>query len=338
MLLSSICSAGNDLRLGADEAPPPIFSAFIGEELDKLLNNLAQAGDMPTMTKDFLLKLGMDSVPNIRRHNTDRNRTSPFAFTGNKFELRAAGGTANIARPLTALNTIMAEALTEFYARYGTSLQNPKQRSQTLFKCFQDYAKSVRPIIFNGDGYSEQWHKTAKQRGLIHVKGTPQALKDEMNSPSIEVFYKHNIFSPKEAQARYEISLERYTKQVQIEVLTLRELVLSHVLPAAVTYQNTLLANATQLPQLGQENTPFLKTIRIISRSAELLTYQIEQMDQTCNGIDQLNDLEEKAKAYMTQVRAKYFTFIRQQVNILEQVIDNKIWPIVKYRELLFVR
>ena len=345
LLLSSISSAGNDLRLGGAEAPPAIFSAFIGSDMFQALQTLMKSETMKGMSKDLMLKVDVLHTPNILRHMTDRNRTSPFAFTGNKFELRLVGADMNIAYPMAILHTVMAEELRIFYANYKDRLSSSFDKNKAvLIEAFSHYAKEVQPVIYNQDGYSSDWHKEAKRRKLSVVKHTPQALGNAMDKASLGVLFKHNVLNDREMRARYEVSLVRYVKKVEIEYRTMRDLVFSHIIPSTLTYQSVLLdimVKQTTLRSSGVVLPPLVsieKILKELRTSVDALTEAFEQAEGVLSEIGGMSSLEKRADAYAERLRGDIFERIRKEVDRLEQWVDDKHWSMVKYRELLFLR
>ncbi|MCX8473343.1 MAG: glutamine synthetase III, partial [Sediminibacterium sp.] len=253
ILRTSIASASNDYRLGANEAPPAIISVFIGQYLSKVLNDLvSKEGKTTDEQNESISKLDIhNNIPFVMLDNTDRNRTSPFAFTGNKFEFRAVGSSANCSNPMMVLNTIVAETLSKFYNEVQGKINKGDKKEVAILQTILSYIISSKKIIFEGDGYSEDWHKEAEKRGLLNLKSTPVALDILKDKKIIELFTKHHIFKENEIEARYEIELEKYVKKVQIESRVLGEICLTYVLPQAIKYQNTLIQNIAGLKNLN---------------------------------------------------------------------------------------
>ena len=249
ILRASIASASNDFRLGANEAPPAIISVFIGEYLTKVLNDVeTRVGGKFDEQDEAILKLDLHrSIPELMIDNTDRNRTSPFAFTGNKFEFRAVGSTANCGHPMTVLNTIIADTLVKFAAEVDTLIEKGDKKEIAIMQVIQKYIVSSKKILFEGDGYSEEWHKEAEKRGLPNLKTTPVALDAMVTEKSKKLFKDNGIFTHAELEARYEIELETYIKKVQIEARVMGDLATNHIIPAAIKYQNDLLKNVSLL-------------------------------------------------------------------------------------------
>jgi glutamine synthetase len=258
ILRSSIATASNDHRLGGHEAPPAIISVFIGQQLTKMLDNLEKNVKSGTMTSDekTALKLNIGKIPELMLDNTDRNRTSPFAFTGNKFEFRAVGSTANCATPMIALNTIIAKQLTEFKIEVDKKIAKGEKKDMAILKELQKLIKESKKIRFEGNGYGEEWVKEAEKRGLSNLKDTPRAVNKVSEKKYVDLFKNMGIFSEVEYHARQEIQLEMYQLQIQIEGRMLGDLAQNHIIPAAIKYQNVLLENVTGIKAIfGEKQT-----------------------------------------------------------------------------------
>lgn len=339
LLRASIASAGNDFRLGANEAPPAIVSVFLGTTLSKVLNELEQNGNVKIHKGDNLyMKLGIDQIPEIILDNTDRNRTSPFAFTGNKFEFRAVGSDANVSNPMTVLNLIVAEQLSDFHKKVSKMIDKGEDRRLATIDVLRDYIKTSKKIRFEGDGYSAEWVKEAEKRKLSNVKDTPRALDFFMTDKAIKVFEKHKVLTRIEVEARHEIMLENYIKKIQIESRVMGDLAHNHVIPTSIAYQNKLLKNANGLKELGIDASEIVKTIEEISRHISNLRKLVHDMVEERKRINKIEDTREKAIAYCDDIKEKYFEGIRYAADKLELFVDDEDWPLVKYRELLFIK
>lgn len=345
MLRSAIAEAGNDHRLGANEAPPAIISIFIGSQLTNVLDELEKVKEgklSPEEKTDLKLNV-IGKIPEILLDNTDRNRTSPFAFTGNKFEIRAVGSSANCAEPMTVINTIVAQQLKEFKIEVDGLIESGLSKDEALFNVLREYVKSSRHILFEGDGYSDDWVTEALGRGLTNYKSTPEALKLELNQKYIDVYAKNNVLSEREVHARNEIKLEKYSTKILIEATVLADLSLSHVIPAAVNYQNVLVKNVLGLKEIfgKDEFTTLAKDqidlIRIISTHINAIKKETDTLLSACNTAKELTDFQEKAEAFSNNVKPLFET-IRYHADELEELIDNNLWPLTKYREMLFTR
>lgn len=339
VLRASIASAGNDHRLGANEAPPAIISVFIGSQMSQVLDELATNGNLRIEKgENMYLKLGIDKIPEIILDNTDRNRTSPFAFTGNKFEFRAVGSEANSAGPMTALNLIIAEQLTEFYNEVQAKLDNGDDKRLAIVDVLRKYIKSSRAIRFEGDNYSEEWKQEAAKRGLANVNDTPRALDFLLTEKAEKLYTKHNILSKREIEARVEILLENYIKKVQIESRLMGDLSLNHILPKAIDYQNKLIMNANGLKGLGIDNSSILRTLRKLSEYIDIVKNGVYDMIEERHRVNRIPGTRDKAIAYCDDIKNKYFDKIRNAVDELELYVDDDDWPLVKYREMLFIK
>lgn len=343
ILRASIASAGNDHRLGANEAPPAIISVFIGQYLSKVLADVKQrVGDKFDEQDEAILKLDLHrSIPELLLDNTDRNRTSPFAFTGNKFEFRAVGSAANCANAMTILNTIMADTLKNFKKDVDTLIDKGEKKEIAIMHVIREYIVGSEKVLFEGDGYSEEWHNEAEKRGLPNVRTTPLALDSMVTDKAKHLFESNGVYSHIELEARHEIELEKYIKKVQIEARIMGELATSHILPAAITYQNILITNITGLKEIGLSESSYANQKQIlekislhIDKASELVENMI-QARKKCNAIA---DTREKAIAYCEQVKEAFFDQIRYHVDKLELLVGDQYWILPKYREMLFLR
>lgn len=342
LLRASIASAGNDHRLGANEAPPAIISIFIGKYLTDVLNEVEKrVGDKFDEQDEAMLKLDIHkSIPELMLDNTDRNRTSPFAFTGNKFEFRAVGSSANCASAMTVLNTIMAETLTQFKQDVDALIENGEKKEIALMQTIQKYIVDSKKILFEGDGYSHAWEKEAEQRGLPNIKTTPLALDSFVTEESEKVFVRHGIYTKKELEARHEILLENYTKKIQIEARVIGDLASTYVLPAAIKYQNVLIKNIKGLKELGFDEGSYSSQSQIVQKISEHINVigpKVKAMIEARKVANEIENSREKAIMYCDEVK-KYFDEIRYHVDKLELLVDDEYWELPKYRELLFLR
>jgi glutamine synthetase len=343
VLRASIASAPNDHRLGANEAPPAIISVFIGQYLSKVLNDVKErVSDKMDETDESMLKIDIHkSIPELLMDNTDRNRTSPFAFTGNKFEFRAVGSSANCANPMTVLNTIMADTLKQFKKEVDALIEKGEKKEIAIMHVIRQYIVASEKVLFEGDGYSAAWEKEAEKRGLANVKTTPLALDAMITEKAKALFETNHIYSHSELEARHEIELEKYIKKVQIESRVMGELATSHVLPAAIRYQNLLANNIKGLKEAGLSEAAFANQKQIlekisehISKTSDLVEKMIEAR-KVCNNMD---NTRTKAIGYQSQVKDAYFDEIRYHVDKLELLVDDREWYLPKYREMLFLR
>ncbi len=339
LLRASIATAANDFRLGANEAPPAIMSVFIGSQMTAVLDELEKKGNVKIEKGDNMyMKLGIDQIPEIILDATDRNRTSPFAFTGNKFEFRAVGGSDNCGTPMTTLNLIVADQLDKFHEAVNKDIEKGTEKRIAIVNVLRKYIKESKDVRFEGDGYSEEWVKEAAKRGLGNVKNMPRAVDAYLSKKSLELFERHGVLSHKEVEARNEIKLESYTKKVQIEARVIGDLAMNHIIPTAIAYQNKLITNANGLKGLGVDNKAVIDTIKEISEHIEVIKTGVRQMVEERKRINKINDTHKRAYAYCDDIKEKYFDKIRDSVDKLELLVDDEDWPLVKYRELLFLR
>ncbi|EDM44901.1 glutamine synthetase [unidentified eubacterium SCB49] len=345
LLRSAIASASNDHRLGANEAPPAIISVFIGSQLTSVLDALEKVKDGKLSPEDKTdLKLNVvGKIPEILLDNTDRNRTSPFAFTGNKFEFRAVGSTANCAKPMTVLNTIVAKQLIEFKAQVDALIKGEKmKKDDAIFNVLREYIKDSKRIRFEGDGYGEAWEKEAEKRGLSNNKTTPSALKEKVSEKTIKLYEELGIMSKIEIEARHEIEVEEYAMHIQIEGRVLGDIARNHVIPTAIRYQNILIENVQGLKDIYGKDFKKLaaeqmRLIEDISGHIESINKDITAMIDARKKANKIEDAEKRAFEYCDEVKP-FFDKIRYNCDKLELLVDDEIWPLTKYRELLFTR
>ena len=345
LIRASIASASNDHRLGANEAPPAIISVFIGSQLTKVLEELEGVSNgklSPEEKTDLKLNV-VGKIPDVLLDNTDRNRTSPFAFTGNKFEFRAVGSTANCAGPMTTLNAVVAKQLIEFKAEVDALIRDKKlKKDEAIFNVLREYIKQSKNILFEGDGYSDAWEKEAEKRGLSNNKTTPKALAAKVSKKSFNLFEELNIMNHVEVEARYEIELEEYTKRIQIESRVLGDIARNHVIPTAIKYQNILIENVKGLKEIfdkdfqkiGKEQILLIKEI---SNHIEVINNQISAMIEARKKGNAMTDVVKMANHYCDVVKP-FFDEIRYHADKLELLVDDEMWTLTKYRELLFTK
>ena len=345
LIRASIASASNDHRLGANEAPPAIISTFIGSQLTKVLDELEKVTDgklSPQEKTDIKLNV-VGKIPEILLDNTDRNRTSTFAFTGNKFEFRAVGSTANCAQPMTILNTIVAKQLIEFKKEVDGLIKDEKmKKDDAIFNVLREYIKTSKKIRFEGDGYGEEWEKEAAKRGLSNHKRTPEALKAQVSKKTIALFEEMGVMNRVEIQARHEIELEEYAMRIQIEGRVLGDIARNHVIPTAIRYQNVLIKNVRGLKEIygdsfKEHSKEQLEIIEEISVHIAKINSGITAMIEERKKANKLEDAEKRAFAYCDDVRSR-FDDIRYHCDKLELLVDDELWPLTKYREFLFTR
>ena len=345
LLRASIASASNDHRLGANEAPPAIISVFIGEQLTKVLEELegVTKGKLSPEEKTELKLNVVGKIPDVLLDNTDRNRTSPFAFTGNKFEFRAVGSLANCGNPMTILNTIVAKQLKDFKMEVDTLIEKKDlKKDEAIFNVLREYITDTKAILFEGNGYGKAWEDEAKKRGLSNNKTTPEALKAKISKKTISLFEEMKVMSKIEAEARYEIEMEAYIMHIQIESRVLGDIARNHIVPTAVKYQNILIENVRGLKEIFEKKFESvakeqINLIEEISNHIESINSNVTKMINERKEANTIEDIEKKAHVYCNQVKP-LFDEIRYHCDKLELLVDDEIWPLTKYRELLFTR
>jgi len=342
LLRAAIASESNDHRLGANEAPPAIISVYIGKYLTEVLSEIeTRVKDKFSEQDEVILKLDIHkAIPELLMDNTDRNRTSPFAFTGNKFEFRAVGSSANCGSPMMVLNTIMTQSLRQFKTDVDAMVEKGEKKEIAIMQILRKYIAASKNILFEGDNYSEEWAAEAKRRGLSNFKTTPEALDALITEKGKQVFFNNGIFSKRELEARHEIMLEDYVKKVQIEARIIGYIATNHILPAAVEYQNTLINNVKGLKEIGLDKKSYaaqLNLVENISGHIQELNDNVEAMLVARKKANNAADLHKRAHLYCNEVKT-YFDKIRYHADKLELVVDDKMWPLPKYRELLFLR
>src|SRR6478609_3635475 len=343
LIRASIASAGNDHRLGANEAPPAIISIFIGKYLTDVLEQVeSRVGGKFDEQDEAMLKLDIHkSIPELLLDNTDRNRTSPFAFTGNKFEFRAVGSAANCANAMTTLNTIMAETLKKFKKDVDALMEKGDKKEIAIMHIIQKYIVESKKVLFEGDGYSEEWHHEAERRGLPNMPTTPLALDAMITDKAKHLFESNKVYSHTELEARHEIELEKYIKKVQIEARVMGDLAINHILPSAIKYQNELLANVNGLKEAGLPETAYASQLDILKR----ISNHLQEVYTKVNALvehrkiaNKIEDTRTKAIAYCSDVKERFFDDIRYHTDKLETLVNDDNWTLPKYRELLFLR
>ncbi|SOD11696.1 glutamine synthetase III [Pedobacter xixiisoli] len=340
LLRASIASVSNDHRLGANEAPPAIISIFLGQQLDEILDEIEHSRLSKKLKEDNSLWLGIPKIPQILLDNTDRNRTSPFAFTGNKFELRAVGSTANSSAPMTVLNAIVADQLNKFKIDVDKLIKKGDKKDVALMTVIKRYIKESKAIRFEGNGYSDEWAEEAEKRGLSNIKTTPKALDAYVSEKTEELFTRTNVFSKRELHARHEILLENFYKKLQIEARVMGDVANSQIIPAVIAYQNSLIENAKGLKELGLSKEALATPLAIIEKLSSHLSIvktSIDKMLEERKVVNKEEDTREKAIGYDEKVKV-YFDTIRYNVDKLEQIVDDSVWPLPKLRELLFLK
>ena len=348
LLMSSVASLNNMYRLGGHEAPPAVMSIFIGETLTKLvesIENLTDKNLTSSAEKEVKVRSKMhivNQIPEIFADNTDRNRTSPFAFTGNRFEYRAVGSSCNVAQSMFLLNTIVADQLVKFKEEVDANMQKGLAQDKAMMKVIRQYLADSKAIRFEGNGYSEEWHKEAERRGLKGIKNAPDAFKEYITPKTLNLFESVGVMSAREAQARYEVLNETFVKKLQIEARVLGDMITNHVIPTAFSFQNTLINNVKGIKELFPDEyetmcATQLRLIHKISGYVNNLHRMVGEMIDARKVANKIADEPAKAEAYNNTV-LPYMEKIRTIADKLEMYIDDELWPLPKYRELMFFR
>ncbi|SJZ46062.1 glutamine synthetase [Chitinophaga eiseniae] len=342
LLRAAIASASNDFRLGANEAPPAIISVFSGKYLYDVLQEVkSRVSNKFDEQDEAILKLDLHRhIPELMLDNTDRNRTSPFAFTGNKFEFRAVGSTANCASAMTVLNTIVAKTLTDFKVEVDGLIEKGEKKEIAIMQTLRKYIVDSEKILFEGDGYSEEWEKEAERRGLQNIKTTPKALDAMITPKAAQLYTETGVYTEKELHARHEILLEDYVKKVQIEARVIGDLATNTILPAAISYLNDLISNIRGLKEIGMGEAAYKAQTQIAAKISEhinVISENVQAMIEQRKVTNKLTDSRQKAIEYCEKIKP-YFDIIRYHSDKLEFLVDDKRWALPKYRELLFLR
>jgi glutamine synthetase len=329
-LRASSANPGNDLRLGANEAPPAIISVFLGTFLTQLLENISKGKPTQAHGQPFL-RIGVDTLPALPLDNTDRNRTSPFAFTGNKFEFRMVASSASIAGPNTVLNTIIAEALDQIATRLEKAKDTNKEVTAIVRETWQKHSR----IVFNGNNYSADWVKEAKKRGLPNISSAVEAYKEIVKKETIELFENYHVLSERELEARYEIYLEQYIKHINIEAKAAIQMVKTQYIPAVINYTQELAISINQLKQAGAD-------VSVQKTLLNQLTQLLKSADKKCAVLEQntakaanMSDTAKKAAAYRDTVFTAH-VHLREDIDALEQMVPQGLWPVPSYADMLF--
>jgi glutamine synthetase len=337
-LRAAIAGSGNDHRLGANEAPPAIISVFLGDALTRILDAI-EAGDLTGSTSEKqVIALGISKLPEIAKDNTDRNRTSPFAFTGNKFEFRAVASSASTATPMATLNAAVGQALGEMAARLEAALKKTDDFDKAVIEVAREYVSETKAIRFEGNGYSEEWREEAARRGLLNLAKTPEALAQLTTDEVEELFTTSGVYRADELESRYHLELERYIKDLEIEVAALKELALTAVLPAAYKHQAQIAGAVAALAAIGTNGD----LLAIQKTDVEALAQLIADLKAALATLDhaveaaESDNLEQKAAAFAVDV-AEALSAVREVCDKLECVVDDGLWPLPKYREMLFL-
>ncbi|HOO19719.1 MAG TPA: glutamine synthetase type III, partial [Paludibacteraceae bacterium] len=345
LIKASIMTAQNAHRLGANEAPPAIISVFLGEQLSKVLDKLeiSDSEDIIIVDHKKKLNLKIPHIPEVLLDNTDRNRTSPFAFTGNRFEFRAMGSSANCSTGMIVLSTALAAQLLDFKSEVDKKMEAGLAKQQAIFEIVKEYIQISKSIRFEGNNYSEEWKIEAKKRGLDCETSVPKILKAYLKPQSVHIFSSLGILSEKELYARNEVKQETYTKKIQIESRVLGDLAVNHIIPVAIRYQTLLAENVSKIKNLTFDNNGKdickmqLELIREIAQRVNIIKENVNEMIEARKKANIIENEEEKANAYHDTV-LPYFDAIRYHIDKLEMIIDDEMWPLPKYREILFIR
>ncbi|MBO5464161.1 MAG: glutamine synthetase III [Alistipes sp.] len=340
LLKAAIMSATNSHRLGANEAPPAIISAFLGAQISTILDKLERSASDDAIrfdAKNVLKMSGVTQIPSILLDNTDRNRTSPFAFTGNRFEFRAVGASDNCAEAIITLCAATAEQLTEFKSNVDARIEKGVKKDRAIYEELKRLIKSCKAVHFDGNGYSDEWKQEAAKRGLDCETSAPKIFDRYLDAASLKMFDKTGVFNRVELEARTEVKWETYTKKIQIEARVLGDITMNHIIPVASKYEAVLLDKAYKMKELGIKFDSDLELIRDIQLHTSALQKLVADMVEARRVANRLDDQREKAIKYHDTV-AVYFDEIRDHIDKMEEVIDDQIWPLPKYRELLFIR
>lgn len=345
VLRASVMNESNSYRLGGHEAPPAIISVFVGSYLTAMLENLARKVTDKKMTpaQKTELKLGIGKIPEILLDNTDRNRTSPFAFTGNRFEFRAVGSSANCSTSMIVLNAAVAYQLTQFKKDVDAIIKKGRNKDEAIFQVLKKYILESERVLFEGDGYSKEWHKEAVKRGLCNITSVPESISKYLDKQSMDILIGTGVFTAKEIESRVEVEYEKFTKKVQIESRVLGDLAINHIVPTAVTYMTMLVDNIKGLKDVFNddefERLAGARKEMIVSISDHISSIKrlVGEMIEERKKANVIEDSYKKALAYENKVKP-YLGNIRYHIDKLELVVDNEIWPLPKYRELLFTR
>jgi len=345
LIRASVMNESNSFRLGGHEAPPAIISVFLGAYLSNMLNEIASKVTEKKMTpaEKTELKLGIGKIPEILLDNTDRNRTSPFAFTGNRFEFRAVGSSANCSAAMITLNSAVAYQLTEFKKEVDRIIKKGRSKDEAIFQVLKKYILESENVRFEGDNYSREWHKEAERRKLSNITSVPESLKSYLTESSRKVLIDAGIFTKKELESRVEVEYEKFTKKVQIEARVLGDLAINHIVPTGITYMSSLLENVRNLKDVFSPEEferlagPRKEMIIIISDHVTMIKRLVSEMIEERKKANVIEDSFKKAVAYEKNVKP-YLDEIRIHIDKLELIVDNEIWPLPKYRELLFTR
>lgn len=340
LLRASIANVGNEHRLGANEAPPAIISVFTGDNLSVVLDEFKlgiNEKSKEAQGRGFL-DLGIQKVPTIKLDNTDRNRTSPFPFTGNKFEFRAVGSSVNVSKPMMILNTIVADQLNQFKADVDEKVKSGSELTSAIEEVLREVLISCEKRIFNGNNYSDEWVEEAKERGLSNIKSSPEALKHYLTESSLTLFERNQIFSKEEVQARYNVLVEEYINKLEIESILVKEIANTYIIPAVVSYQNELISNVKGLNDIGmnKESEIMKSKLSRISDNLDGMIINLDKLDEETKLAHNQASEADTAQAFFDKIKP-LMDEVRKHADNLELLVDDKVWPLPKYRELLFL-
>jgi glutamine synthetase len=335
ILRATVAHSGNDHRLGANEAPPAIISIFLGDQLAQILDDI-EKGNVTSANDQAIIDLGISSLPVLSKDNTDRNRTSPFAFTGNKFEFRAVGSSQSIAWPITVLNTIVAESLDELADKLKAKGGDIKK---SLIELIREELKVCKPVLFNGDNYTESWHKEAEKRGLPNNKNTPAALKAMTTDKALKLFEKYNVLSNVELRSRYTIRVEKYIKDLKIEAKAMKNMISTEIIPAGIKYQGNI-ASSVSAAEAALGSSASLTNQKILLKEVasliEKISAETEELHKVYNEGLEIEDEQKKAEFFCNTVKVK-MEELRESVDALEMTVDDELWQLPKFWEMLFI-
>ena len=341
LMMASIQSESNSHRLGAHEAPPAVMSVFAGTTLSAMLDSIEERVTDKKMTPDEKtdIKLDIGKIPNILLDNTDRNRTSPFAFTGNRFEFRATGSSDNCAAPLIVINTAIADELVEFKKQVDKLIDKGVKKDEAILQVIQQYIAASKKVRFEGNGYSEEWLKEAAKRGLENVNVATEAFKVFLRPENIDLFKRHAVYRKAELEARCEIKHEILTKKIQIESRVLADLATNHIVPTAIKYQNVLISNVKGLKEILPDNylelaAEEIRTIQAMAGHVKAIREDVHEMIERRKEFNNEENIEKRAEGYLLVVRP-YLDTIRYHIDHLERIVDDELWPLPKYREMM---
>ena len=335
LLRAAIASSGNDHRLGANEAPPAIISAFLGNMLDNMLNEIEKDAHRDLNYTEAVIRLGVSRLPAVSKDNTDRNRTSPLAFTGNKFEFRAVGSSASCSLPVTFLNAAVADGIEEITASLTVKLKTAKSIEEAIFEVVKEAIKETKAIRFEGNGYSAEWVKEAEKRGLPHLKTTPDALREIISPKSLKLLSGLNVFSEQEVHSRFHVRIEIYNKKVLIEAETLQTIVETQILPAAYQYATVLAEGVAAGKSLGL-NAPQAEVLTRLYTVLGSAQSELKKIERILSQLSAVESEEEKAKRIASELKPAMET-LRKECDQLETLVADSFWPLPKYREMLFL-